>query len=108
MSEQLEMRNISISFPGVKALDNVSFSASTGEVHALAGANGAGKSTLMKILSGAYAHYTGEILINGQPVHIRSPRDARQHGIEIVFQEVDVALIPYLTVARKHNDRRSR
>jgi simple sugar transport system ATP-binding protein len=99
MSEQLEMRNISISFPGVKALDNVSFSASTGEVHALAGANGAGKSTLMKILSGAYAHYTGEILINGQPVHIRSPRDARQHGIEIVFQEVDVALIPYLTVA---------
>lgn len=99
MDEKLEMRNISISFPGVKALDEVSFSARTGEVHALVGANGAGKSTLMKILSGAYSHYTGEILINNRPVNIRSPRDARANGIEIVFQEVDVALIPYLTVA---------
>jgi len=99
MSVQLEMRNISISFPGVKALDNVSFSARTGEVHALVGANGAGKSTLMKVLSGAYTSYTGEILIDGKSVEIRSPRDARAQGIEIVFQEVDVALIPYLTVA---------
>jgi simple sugar transport system ATP-binding protein len=95
----LKMKNISIEFPGVKALKNVNFTTATGTAHALVGANGAGKSTLMKVLSGAYGHYTGEIFINSQNVDIRSPKDAKDNGIEIVYQEVDTALIPYLTVA---------
>mgnify|MGYP001943118365 FL=1 len=95
---KLEMRNISIEFPGVKALDSVDFTTETGTVHALIGANGAGKSTLMKVLSGAYNHFTGNIYMNGKEVHIRSPRDAQEHGIQIVYQEVDTALVPYLTV----------
>lgn len=96
---QLEMKNISIEFPGVKALKNAGFSTRTGTIHALVGANGAGKSTLMKILSGAYSHYTGEIVISGEKADIRSPKQAKEYGIQIVYQEVDTALIPYLTVA---------
>jgi simple sugar transport system ATP-binding protein len=61
----LEMEGISISFPGVKALDSVNFSAVSGSAHALVGANGAGKSTLMRVLSGAWSHYTGTIRIDG-------------------------------------------
>ncbi|QED48123.1 sugar ABC transporter ATP-binding protein [Cytobacillus dafuensis] len=94
----LEMKNISIEFPGVKALDEVFFSTKTGMTHALIGANGAGKSTLMKVLSGAYGHYTGEIYIEGKKIDIRTPKDAQDNGIQIVYQEVDTALIPYLTV----------
>lgn len=93
------MKNISIEFPGVKALNQVDFSIETGVIHALIGANGAGKSTLMKVLSGAYDHYTGEIGIDGQSLKIRSPKNAQDAGIQIVYQEVDTALIPYLTVA---------
>ncbi|RID84286.1 sugar ABC transporter ATP-binding protein [Mesobacillus zeae] len=92
------MKNITIEFPGVKALDEVSFSTETGTTHALIGANGAGKSTLMKVLSGAYNHYTGDIFLDGEQIVIRSPKDAQKHGIQIVYQEVDTALIPYLTV----------
>lgn len=95
----LEMKNISIEFPGVKALKNVNFSTQTGVSHALIGANGAGKSTLMKVLSGAYTHYTGEIYFDGELAHIRSPKESKQYGIQIVYQEVDTALINYLTVA---------
>jgi simple sugar transport system ATP-binding protein len=94
----LEMNNISIEFPGVKALNEVNFRAVTGSVHALIGANGAGKSTLMKVLSGAYNHYTGKITLGGKPLSIRTPKDAQDYGIQIVYQEVDTALIPYLTV----------
>ncbi|WLR57797.1 sugar ABC transporter ATP-binding protein [Mesobacillus subterraneus] len=92
------MKNITIEFPGVKALDDVSFSTETGTTHALIGANGAGKSTLMKVLSGAYNHYTGEIYLNGEKIDIRTPKDSQDYGIQIVYQEVDTALIPYLTV----------
>lgn len=99
MSATLEMKNISIEFPGVKALNQVDFSMKTGEIQALIGANGAGKSTLMKVLSGAYDHYTGEIWFDGQNLKIRSPKNAQDAGIQIVYQEVDTALIPYLTVA---------
>ncbi|MFL6555639.1 MAG: ATP-binding cassette domain-containing protein, partial [Bacillus sp. (in: firmicutes)] len=99
MSSTLEMKNISIEFPGVKALNQVDFSMKTGEIQALIGANGAGKSTLMKVLSGAYDHYTGEIQLDGQNLKIRSPKNAQDLGIQIVYQEVDTALIPYLTVA---------
>ncbi|MDZ5474070.1 sugar ABC transporter ATP-binding protein [Bacillus sp. 31A1R] len=94
----LEMKNISIEFPGVKALNEVNFTTETGTSHALIGANGAGKSTLMKVLSGAYNHFTGEIFLDGQKVNITSPKDAQNLGIQIVYQEVDTALIPYLTV----------
>lgn len=94
----LQMKHISISFPGVKALTDVDFQTTAGTAHALIGANGAGKSTLMKILSGAYNHYEGEIWLDGREVQIRSPKEAKDLGIQIVYQEVDTALIPNLTV----------
>ncbi|MFF2482302.1 sugar ABC transporter ATP-binding protein [Paenibacillus sp. NPDC058071] len=93
------MKNISIAFPGVNALSGVDFQASAGRAHALIGANGAGKSTLMKVLAGVYDHYTGEIRIDGNDVSIRTPREAKDQGIQVVYQEVDTALIPNLTVA---------
>lgn len=95
----LEMKNISVEFPGVKALSNVDFEMKSGKIHALIGANGAGKSTLMKVLSGVNSHYDGKIFIDGKEEEIRSPKVAKSKGIEIVYQEVDTALIPYLTVA---------
>ncbi len=72
-------------------------------MHALTGANGAGKSTLMAVLCGTHADYEGEVAINNQPVSIRSPRDAKQLGIHLVQQEVDVALVPGLSIAEKHH-----
>ena len=94
----LEMRGIDKTFPSVKALSNVSFSAFGGEVHALMGENGAGKSTLMKILSGAYrADPGGEIRIAGKPVTIAGPLSGRRNGIAIIYQEL--ALAPNLSVA---------
>ncbi|MDR0586315.1 MAG: sugar ABC transporter ATP-binding protein, partial [Treponema sp.] len=71
----------------------------SGKIYALVGANGAGKSTLMKVLSGVNSHYTGQVFINGSEVEIRSPKAAKDLGIEIVYQEVDVALTPTLSVA---------
>nr|WP_202795733.1 sugar ABC transporter ATP-binding protein [Planococcus donghaensis] len=99
MMTTLDMQDISIEFPGVKALQHVDFSMKSGEIRALIGANGAGKSTLMKVLSGAYTHYTGQVFLDGQLLDIQSPRDAKKYGIDIVYQEVDTALIPYLDVA---------
>jgi len=96
---KLKMENIAIEFPGVKALKSVDFSTEGGQLHALVGANGAGKSTLMKVLAGDNTHYTGQIYINDKPVEIRAPKEAKNLGIEIVYQEVDTALIPYLSVA---------
>jgi simple sugar transport system ATP-binding protein len=98
-SSLLEMRNISISFAGFPALRQVDFTLEGGSVHALVGANGAGKSTLMAVLSGTHDHYTGQVTIDGQPVNIRLPHQARDHGIHLVQQEVDVALVPTLNVA---------
>lgn len=95
----LEMRHISLSFSGFAALSQVDFQLEGGSVHALTGANGAGKSTLMAVLAGAHADYQGEILLDGQPVTLRSPRDAKRLGIHLVQQEVDVALVPQLSVA---------
>ena len=95
----LSTENVSIEFPGVRALKDVNFEVKTGEIHAVVGANGAGKSTLMKVLSGAYSHYTGTVKLNGKPVEIRSTLDAKKLGIQIVYQEVDTALVPTLTVA---------
>ena len=94
----LRMRNVSKTFPGVKALQKVELTVYPGEVHALMGENGAGKSTLMKILSGAYVPDRGaEILIDDKPVHINGPLSAKEHGIAIIYQEL--ALAPNLTVA---------
>ena len=90
---ELSMRNISIEFPGVKALNEAQFDVRHGEIHALIGANGAGKSTMMKVLSGSYTHWTGEMYLNGEQINIRSVVDAKNLGIETVYQEVDVALI---------------
>ncbi|WP_223702517.1 sugar ABC transporter ATP-binding protein [Sutcliffiella deserti] len=97
-AQVLAMKDISIIFPGIKALDGVNFTAETGKVHALIGANGAGKSTLMKVLSGAYSHYSGKIELDGRILTIRTPKDAQSFGIQTVYQEVDTALISYLTV----------
>ncbi|OXI43834.1 sugar ABC transporter ATP-binding protein [Burkholderia aenigmatica] len=94
----MEMRNISKTFPGVRALNKVSLSVLPGEVHSLMGENGAGKSTLMKILSGAYeADPGGEILIDGKRVLIDGPLSARELGVAVIYQELSLA--PNLTVA---------
>ncbi|MDR1536786.1 MAG: sugar ABC transporter ATP-binding protein [Clostridiales bacterium] len=93
----LEMRNISKEFPGVKALQNVSFTLREGEIHALMGENGAGKSTLIKVLTGVYSMDSGQICLSGKPIKIKSPQDAQAFGISTVYQEV--TLCPNLTVA---------
>lgn len=95
--QHLEMRGITKRFPGVLANSNVNFDIRAGEIHALLGENGAGKSTLMKILFGLYQQDEGEILINGQPVHISSPADAIEHGIGMVHQHF--MLVPEFSVA---------
>src|SRR5690349_5875929 len=95
----LEMRSITKTFPGVKALENVSLSVRRGEIHAICGENGAGKSTLMKVLSGVYptGSYDGEIVFDGAPVRFHGIRDSEHVGIVIIHQEL--ALVPYLSVA---------
>jgi ribose transport system ATP-binding protein len=93
---QIDMKGISKSFGPVKVLEGVDFSIAAGEVHALMGENGAGKSTLMKILSGVYMADAGSIVVDGQPVSMRSASDAESLGIAIIHQELN--LIPQLTV----------
>ena len=97
-SPAIEMRGITKSFPGVKALKSVSFSALQGEVHALAGENGAGKSTLMKILSGVYRLDAGAVLVGGQERHFSHPLEAIRAGIAVIYQEF--SLLPERTVAQ--------
>ena len=94
----LEMKNITKTFPGVKALDNVNLQVEEGEIHALVGENGAGKSTLMNVLSGIYPYgtYEGEILYNGQECRFSNIRDSEKQGIVIIHQEL--ALVPEMTI----------
>src|SRR5688572_11665024 len=97
MAELLEMRGVSKVFPGVRALDGVDFTVRAGEIHALMGENGAGKSTLIKVLTGAEPRDGGTVLLDGQPIRPRSPKDAQRVGISTVYQEVN--LVPNLSVA---------
>ena len=99
MNAILEMRGITKTFPGVKALDNVNLTVAEGEIHAICGENGAGKSTLMKVLSGVYPHgsYEGEILYDGAPMAFRGIADSEAKGIIIIHQEL--ALVPLLSIA---------
>ncbi len=100
MAEDLVLRleGISKQFPGVKALDDVSFDLRRGEVHMLVGENGAGKSTLIKILAGAYRHDAGRIVINGQTAEIENPAQALGLGVSVIYQEFN--LVPFLSVAQ--------
>ncbi len=94
----LEMRNITKTFPGVKALDNVNFKVEEGEIHALVGENGAGKSTLMNVLSGIYPYgtYEGDIVYNGKVCQFHNIKDSEKLGIVIIHQEL--ALVPEMTI----------
>ena len=94
----LEMKNITKTFPGVKALDNVNLQVEEGEIHALVGENGAGKSTLMNVLSGIYPYgtYEGDIIYNGEVCKFSKIKDSEEKGIVIIHQEL--ALIPYMTI----------
>ena len=87
----VQLKDISISFGGIKAVDHVSLDLHAGEVVGLLGHNGAGKSTLIKILAGAYEKDSGEIWINGKQAEINSPRDARDHNIETIYQTLALA-----------------
>ena len=87
----VEMTNISIAFGGIRAVDDASVDLYPGEVMALLGHNGAGKSTLIKILSGAYKRDVGEIRVDGKPVAINNPRDAKHYGIETIYQTLALA-----------------
>nr|WP_314258128.1 multiple monosaccharide ABC transporter ATP-binding protein [uncultured Devosia sp.] len=95
----LEMRSITKTFPGVKALSDVNLNVQEGEIHAIVGENGAGKSTLMKVLSGVYpsGSYDGEIVYKGEVQHFKSIRDSEHKGIVIIHQEL--ALVPLLSIA---------
>ncbi|KYQ95703.1 L-arabinose transporter ATP-binding protein [Serratia plymuthica] len=93
----LTFKGIGKTFPGVKALDDISFSCQAGQIHALMGENGAGKSTLLKILSGNYAPTQGEIQLKGQPVQFTNTTDALNAGVAIIYQELH--LVPEMTVA---------
>lgn len=93
----LKARNISKSFPGVKALDKVSIDLKVGEVHALCGENGAGKSTLLKVLTGIFTKDKGDIYIDDEKVEIKNINDARKYGVHVVPQEM--AMAPHLTIA---------
>ncbi|MGW7259551.1 sugar ABC transporter ATP-binding protein [Streptomyces sp. NPDC054834] len=94
----LSVTQLSKTFPGVRALSDVDFTARAGEVHALVGENGAGKSTLIKVLTGVYRPDHGEVLYDGEPVRFTTPLQAQQAGISTIYQEVN--LVPLMSVAR--------
>lgn len=95
-NQALLAENIIKRFPGVVAVNNVTFELRYGEIHGLLGQNGAGKSTLLRVIYGVYKPDYGNIYIDGRKVFLRNPRDARSHGIALVHQEITV--IPSLTV----------
>ena len=107
----MEMKGITKTFPGVKALDDVNLRVEEGGIHALVGENGAGKSTLMNILSGVYPYgsYEGEIIYEGERCEFQKIKDSERKGIVIIHQEL--ALVPYMTIGENMflgNERGSR
>src|SRR5204863_2088296 len=92
ISPLLDMRSITKSFPGVRALDGVSFDLNKGEIHALVGENGAGKSTLIKILAGVYPHsdYGGQIILDESERRFANVRDSEQAGVAVIYQELSL------------------
>ncbi len=90
------MKNITKDFPGVRALDNIDFELRKGEIHALVGENGAGKSTLMSVLAGVHTDFAGTIIMAGRPVRFANPKKAIEHGVGIIYQELD--LVPEFSV----------
>ena len=90
MGTLVEMKSVVKKFPGVVALKDISFEVKAGEVHVLLGENGAGKSTLMKILSGVYQPTEGSIVINGKEYSKLTPKDAKENGISVIYQELSV------------------
>ncbi|MEZ6070888.1 MAG: ATP-binding cassette domain-containing protein [Pirellulales bacterium] len=86
----IAIRGVTKRFPGVTALDDVTFEVAAGELHAIVGENGAGKSTLMKILAGVITQYEGEILLRGQPYRVAGTRDAEAAGVSIIHQELNL------------------
>ena len=93
----IEFKSMNKYFPGVRALNNISFRAESGKVYALVGENGAGKSTFLKIMNGDYMPDSGEIIINGKEVNFASPRDAIAHGISVIYQERQI--VKEMTIA---------
>ncbi len=96
MEIKLRVSNVDKSFPGVKALDKINFAVKKGTVHVICGENGAGKSTLMKVINGIYKQDSGQILIDGKPVEISNPIQARKLGISMIFQELNY--MPEMTI----------
>jgi ABC-type sugar transport system ATPase subunit len=92
----IELKNITKTFGGTLALDNVSINIYPGEIHSFVGVNGAGKSTLMKIMLGVYPCDSGQILINGAETHFRNPEEAITNGVAMVYQELN--LFPKMTI----------
>ena len=90
LQTKVEMKNVVKKFPGVTALNGISFDIRSGEVHVLLGENGAGKSTLMKILSGVHTPTSGEIVINGKTFSHLTPYDSYKNGISVIYQELSV------------------
>ena len=98
----LEVNSLTKVFPGVKALDKVSFKVKKGEIHCLCGENGAGKSTLMNVISGVYPHgsYEGKVLYHGKETVYKTVKDSEKDNLAIIHQEL--SLSPYLSHLRKH------
>src|SRR5579871_485553 len=90
MTPLISISNVTKKFPGVVALDGVSFDILPGELHAIVGENGAGKSTLMKILSGVIPDFEGELRLRGSTIRFADARDAEKHGIRIIHQELNL------------------
>ena len=107
MQHTLEFKKITKYFPGVKALDGVSFQARSGEVLAFLGENGAGKSTLLKTLNGDYQPDEGEYLVDGQPAHFRNPHEAIEAGISVIYQERQILMMSNLAQAQFMGDPKS-
>lgn len=93
----LQLKNITKTFPGVKALNNVSLDIRKGVVHSIVGENGAGKSTLMKIINGMYQPTSGEIFVDGEKRKFNSPQESEAAGIAMIYQELQY--VPQLTIA---------